>query len=253
MSDKDMNSYFTNSKYTPKRIFFEAIGRKMHYVEAGDSTKTPLLFVHGSPGSWDDYKAFLKDSFLLKNCKIMAVDRPGFGFSDEGGAEITLKNQAAALLPILKAQKEPIILVGHSYGGPVVVQMAIDYPQYIKGIVLVAASVSADLEPSNWYRYIFKYTPIRWAMPSFFRSSNDEILPLRRELKKMESNWQKIQCEAVIIQGEKDMLVPAENATFAKQKLAHVKTTTILKKGMNHFVPWSDPDLILEGISRFIH
>lgn len=251
-----MKTYFAECQYVPSRKFYKAIGRQMHYVEIGDTSKTPLLFIHGShgsPGSWDNYKAFLKDTFLLKNCKIMSVDRPGFGFSDDGGAETSLKNQAEALFPILKAQKEPVILVGHSYGGPVAVQLAIDYPKYIKGIVLVAASVSPDLEPSNWYRYLLKYTPIRWAMPAFLRSSNDELLPLKEELVKMEPDWNKIKCEAVIIQGDKDVLVPAANAQFAKQKLSHVRTTTIKKKEMNHFVPWSDPDLILEGISRLLY
>ncbi len=252
MSDKEMNTYFKDSRFRPQRHFYEAIGRNLHFVEMGDTTKTPLLFVHGSPGSWDNYKAFLKDTFLLNHCKIMSVDRPGFGYSDEGGGEVSLKNQAAALLPILRRQKEPVILVGHSYGGPVVVRAAIDYPQYIRGIVLVAASIDPDLEPSNWYRYLLKYTPLRLAIPSFIRSSNDELLPLKTELKDMSGQWNKIQCKAVIVQGGKDMLVPPDNAKFAQKKLQHLNPSLIWKAEMNHFVPWSDPDLILEGIKKIL-
>lgn len=248
MSDNEMHNYFANSSYPPKRHFYEAIGRQLHYVETGDSLRQPVLFVHGSPGSWDNFKAFLKDTFLLAHCRLLSVDRPGFGESEKGGAEDELPTQAAALLPILQRQNQPVVLVGHSYGGPIIVQAATMYPQYIKGLVIVAGSVDPTLEPSNWYRYPLKYTPLRWAIPSFFRSSNDELLPLKKELKQMAPQWEKVRCPVVIVQGGKDVLVPPDNAKFAKQQLTHVKVTTIWKENMNHFVPWSDPDLIVEGI-----
>ena len=250
MSDTDMTAYFAGGRYLPHRQFYQTTNRKMHYVEAGNDTLPPVLFVHGSPGSWDNFKAFLKDTLLLNRFHLLAVDRPGFGFSADNGAEATLKAQAEALLPILKKQRQPVVLVGHSYGGPVIVQAAIDYPQYVKALVVVAGSVAPDLEPSNWYRYPLHYPPLRWVIPSFFRSSNDELLPLKAELTKMSPDWSKIRCPAVIVQGEKDVLVPADNARFAVKKLRHVRVTTIMKDDMNHFVPWSDPDLIVEGILR---
>ncbi|MEZ4903542.1 MAG: alpha/beta hydrolase [Spirosomataceae bacterium] len=77
MSDEDMQKYFANSPYRPKRHFYDGIGRRLHYVAVGDTLRQPLLFVHGSPGSWDNFKAFLKDTFLLKHCHLMSVDRPG--------------------------------------------------------------------------------------------------------------------------------------------------------------------------------
>ncbi len=248
MSDAEMKKYFAQSAYPPQRHYYEALGRQLHYVEAGASSKQPVLFVHGSPGSWDNFKSFLKDTFLLAHYRLMSVDRPGFGDSKEEGAEDELKNQAAALLPILKQQKQPVVLVGHSYGGPVIVQAAINYPEYIRALVIVAGSVSPTLEPANWYRYPLKYTPLRWAIPSFFRSSNDELLPLKKELEKMLPYWNKVKCPVVVVQGGKDVLVAPENAQFVKQQLPHVKVTTIWKNNMNHFVPWSDPDLIIEGI-----
>lgn len=250
MSDKEINSYFSKSPYQPKRHFYQGLGRLLHYVEVGDSSRQPILFVHGSPGSWDNFKYFLKDTFLLTHYHLLAVDRPGFGESQAEGAEDELPNQAEALLPILKRQSRPVILVGHSYGGPVIAEAAIQYPQHIKSLVIVAGSVDPALEPSNWYRYPLKYTPLRWAIPSFFRSSNDELLPLESELKKMSPHWGKIRCPVVVVQGGKDVLVAPDNAKFIKRQLPHVKVTTIWKENMNHFVPWSDPDLIIEGIKR---
>lgn len=246
-SDEDMRRYFADSRYPAHSQHYMALGRTLHYVQTGDSLRPPLLFVHGSPGSWDNFKAFLKDSVLLNGYKLMSLDRPGFGRSAQDGAETHLRQQAAALLPILKQQRQPVILVGHSYGGPVIVQAAISYPQYVKGLVIVAGSVAPHLEPSNWYRYPLRYTPLRWAIPAFLRSSNDELLPLEKELRKMESQWHKVRCP-VVVQGGKDVLVAPENAQFVENKLPHVRVTTIWKENMNHFVPWSDPDLILKGI-----
>jgi pimeloyl-ACP methyl ester carboxylesterase len=89
-------------------------------------------------------------------------------------------------------------------------------------------------------------------MPAFFRSSNDELLPLEKELKRMKPNWDKIHCPVVVVQGGKDVLVAPGNAEFVKKQLPHVRVTTIWKENMNHFVPWSDPDLIVEGIKRVL-
>jgi len=250
MSNEEMNKYFANSGVIPQRHFYEGIDRRLHYVSTGDSLRQPVLFVHGSPGSWDNFKAFLKDTFLLQQGYLLSVDRPGFGEAAKGGAEHELQRQVAALLPILQSQSRPVVLVGHSYGGPVIVQAAINYPQYVKSLVIVAGSVAPDLEPSNWYRFPLKYPPLRWLIPSFFRSSNDELLPLEEELNKMLPDWKKIRCPVVVIQGGKDVLVHPGNAQFVQKQLPQVKVTTIWKENMNHFVPWSDPDLIVEGIKR---
>ena len=45
-----------------------------------------LLFVHGTPGSWDAFKAYLKNKELLQYYRIISIDRPGFGYSDFGNA-----------------------------------------------------------------------------------------------------------------------------------------------------------------------
>ena len=225
---------------------------EMHFVAVGDSTLPPVLFVHGSPGSWDNYSGFLKDSVLQEKAYLMAVDRPGFGESAETAAK-TLAGQVEALLPILKNQSQRVVLVGHSLGGPIVARFAMEHPDYVRGLVLVAASVAPDLEPANWYRYILAAPPVRWLIPHSFESSNDELLPLKKELKKMAGSWDKIRCPVVVIQGGSDVLVPAANADFIEQKLqGQVPLTMIRKKSMNHFVPWSDPELIRSGVQLLL-
>ncbi|GHB71691.1 alpha/beta fold hydrolase [Persicitalea jodogahamensis] len=240
------------SKLPAVHKYYHSRQGEMHFVAVGDSTLPPVLFVHGSPGEWDNYSGFLKDSVLQKKAYLLSVDRPGFGESGDMAVK-TLADQVEALLPIMKYQNQKVILVGHSLGGPIVVRFAMAHPEYVRGLVLAAASVSPELEPTNWYRYILGAPPVRWFIPRSFESSNDELLPLKKELKKMADSWDKVKCPVVVIQGGSDVLVPAENADYIEKKLeGRVPLTMIRKKSMNHFIPWSDPDIIRSGIQLLL-
>ena len=147
ISVKDDALVFRN-KYPDHIQSIEVKNKKIHFVWSGDKTKRPILFVHGSPGSWEGWAHFLLDQDLQNNFQIIAVDRPGFGESTPGKSEPSLEEQATLLIDVLKQNKSglPAILVGHSYGGPVIAQMAMSYPEKIAGLVFVASSVSPDLE-----------------------------------------------------------------------------------------------------------
>jgi pimeloyl-ACP methyl ester carboxylesterase len=64
--------------------------------------------------------------------------------------------------------------------------------------------------------------------------------------------WQKIKCPVVVIQGGKDSLVPAANADFARNMLINAPVEFILKDDMDHFVPWSNPELIHRAVLMMI-
>lgn len=76
--------------------------RNIHYVHVGDESKPLLLLVHGSPGSSSAMNVYLADTNLTKVVQVVAVDRPGFGFSDFGKTEISLAYQSLALKPIVE-------------------------------------------------------------------------------------------------------------------------------------------------------
>jgi pimeloyl-ACP methyl ester carboxylesterase len=78
--------------------------------------------------------------------------------------------------------------------------------------------------------------------------SNQEILPLKGELEKMLPLWATIRVPVIVIQGEDDPLVPAGNASFAKRMLVNAPVTIQMIPRMNHFIPWSRPDLIRDAI-----
>jgi pimeloyl-ACP methyl ester carboxylesterase len=252
LTSEETKTTFTNKEFQPETLVSKTAERPINYVAVGNDTLPTVIFVHGSPGSWSAFIAFMKADSLLEKVRMVSVDRPGFGYSGFGDAEESLEKQAACLQPIVTKQRQngkQVILVGHSLGGPLVARMAMDYPELIDGLIFVAGSVAPELEPPRWYRYILNAPPVKYFIPKSFRASNFEILHLKEELELMLPLWKNIKQPCIVIQGEADSLVPVGNADFLTKKLANAEYLEIRKiTGMNHFVPWSNPELIVNGI-----
>lgn len=118
MNSKKAKAFFetTNTDFIDKTVILGEY--KIHYLQTGDNQNPTLFFVHGSPGSWDAYKEYLKDTLLLQKYRMIAIDRPGFGYSNFSNAE-DLQTQAERITLFLKSidNKKPITLIGHSMGG----------------------------------------------------------------------------------------------------------------------------------------
>jgi pimeloyl-ACP methyl ester carboxylesterase len=229
-------------------------GETIHYTHIGDTTKPLVLFVHGSPGASDAFLNYLGDTALSKICQMISVDRLGFGESSSKG-EPSIGKQAAVLKPIIEKykNKNKIILVGHSLGGPIIARMAMDYGELIDGLVIIAGSIDPELEPNEWFRPALQYPPLKWFMNDAFQASNLEIMPLVEELEAMIPMWEKITIPVTVIQGTKDNLVPAGNADFAEKMLVNSKKMDIQRiEGENHFVLWSQPEIINQAIYRLL-
>lgn len=244
---KTIEQQFEEKEYQPQFITYETFGSTMHYAQIGDITKPMVVFVHGSPGGWDAYVKYFKDTSLTNIACIISVDRLGYGSSNGGIAEPSLEAQAAAILPILsssKAKQKPII-VGHSLGGPIVARMGMDYPNAMKSIIMLAPSIDPDMEKNEWWRHILKSGIIRAVMPPMMVSSNLELMPLREELELMLPLWDNIKVPCTIMHGKKDMLVPYGNVAFYKKMLVNApKKEVISFEKENHFIPWTQYDSV---------
>ncbi len=247
MSKKEINSYFEKK---------EKKGTLHQYkFEVGDEELPLVVFVHGSPGSLSAFIDFMADTVLLSKAQLITVDRPGFGESNFGYGEKSVARQSSVLKPLIEENKRDrsVILVGHSMGGPVISRMAMDYPELIDGLVIVAGSIDPDLEPNEtWFRAPLATPFLRWILPRSFRASNQEIYHLKPELQEMLPLWEKIKASTIIIQGKKDVLVDPSNAYFAKKMIVNAPVELVMVDEMNHFVPWSNPELIRSAIIKLI-
>ncbi len=255
MSTAEVDKYFKDENLTASQYAYKYEWRDIHYVTAGDSTKPLVLFVHGSPGSLDAFLRFLTLDNLRKNSLMVSTDRPGFGYSNFGNAESSLKKQALALKPILEKYKNnrPHIVVGHSLGGPLIAKMAMEYPELIDGLIIVAGSIDPELEPNEtWFRAPLATPFLSWILPGAFRASNEEIYQLKPQLEEMIPYWKNITCPVIVIQGKVDELVPYENVNFAKKMLVNAPVEYVIVDDMNHFVPWSHPQLITDAVMKMV-
>ncbi|HYC86757.1 MAG TPA: alpha/beta fold hydrolase, partial [Chryseosolibacter sp.] len=194
---KEINAYFAKRNVNGSLHSYETGFREIHYAKAGDESKPLVLFIHGSPGSLEAFVHFLADSALLQHAFMITTDRPGFGYSNFGNAEPSLVKQARALKPILEKYRNnrPIILVGHSLGGPLIARMAIDEPDLVDGLIIVAGSIDPELEPNEtWFRAPLATPFLSWVLPRSFRASNEEIYKLKPELQEMMPLWKNITC-----------------------------------------------------------
>lgn len=250
MTPKEVDNYFKSSKLKPQLDFYEVNKRKVNYASISSDTLPTIIFFHGAPGSWSAFISFLANPDLQKRAHIVSVDRPGYGYSNFGNSVPSLEKQSELLKPLLeKYNSTPNILVGHSLGGPVIAKLAMMYPDLVDGLIMVAPSIDPELEPDEtWFRFPLHTPFLRWILPISFRVTNDEIYFLKDELELMISDWSKIKVPTVVIQGMQDSLVPPGNAEFAKQQLINADIKVMLIEDMNHFVPWTHPELIESAI-----
>ncbi len=244
-------SIFEKTKIEPLIQQKEFDGKPIQYFQVGQNDDSLVVaFVHGSPGSLADYKFFLSDPELCKEATLLSIDRLGFGYSDFGQVTSSLSIQAKAIAEVLKPfKKNKIILVGHSLGGPVIAKTAMDYPELIDGVLLIAPSISPALEPSSDWRKTLNWKIFQWIAPTALTVCNQEIIPLRKELELMVKDWKNIIVPVTIIQGEDDKLVPKGNADFAKKMLVNSSSVKMkMIRNGNHFILWSEPQLIKQAI-----
>lgn len=251
MSPKETKLYFDTVKvaYENKTV---ALGRhKLHYIQTGNPKKPTLFFIHGSPGSWDAFKKYVTDSLLLSKYRMIAVDRPGFGYSDFGkAADLDMQSELLEKLVNVTDNRMPVILVGHSLGGPVVVKMASDEPNRFEHIVVLSGSLDPEAESPEIWRTVIMKKPLRYLIPGALRTSNDELWWFKSDLVALKPMLKNITTNITIVHGSKDMLVPYSNVAFMKSAFINAKKIDVITiENANHFIPWSNFDQIRDLLS----
>lgn len=233
------------------------VNRQITYLWTSKNEKkqNAIIFVHGSPGSLDAYLRYMSNDSLLAKADLITYDRPGFGHSDFGNTEPLLKNQAHVLTQLMdNLGYAGYWLVAHSYGGPVIVQAAIDHPDHIAGLAIIAGSVNFELEPKAAWRKWVDLPLIKELLPTSLRVSNQELMRLPEDLKMLDDDWDKITMPVSLMHGTKDMLVPFENLQLAKKKLVNADTVrTLIFEEENHFILWTQKEQIVKEISRLMN
>ena len=112
----------------------------VHALTAGPETDLPIVLIHGASGNVRDWSLSVMPH-LAERHRVIALDRPGFGYStllpDHGWR---LSDQVAALRGALHALgHQRYILAGHSYGGTLVLRWVLEHPDDVAGLLALSA------------------------------------------------------------------------------------------------------------------
>ena len=112
---------------------------RVHYTNYGAGEKA-LVFVHGWSSDETVWKKQVPE--LAETMRVITVDLPGHGQSDQPEIDYTMDYYARALDAVLRdAGVKKAVLAGHSNGTPVVRQFYRRYPQEVSGLIVVDGSL----------------------------------------------------------------------------------------------------------------
>ncbi|MVM41502.1 alpha/beta fold hydrolase [Spirosoma sp. HMF3257] len=228
--------------------------RTIRYIEtpalAGDSALPVVLFVHGAPSSLSFFKDFFKDTMLLKRAQLVAVDRPGYGYSDFGRVETSIIRQAELLQPLIDRYKNApyLMIVGSSYGGSVSARLAMNNPGRIDHVVFVSSALGPGLERTYPISYFADSPLVHWGVPPLLRLANDEKLAHRKALEAILPDWPKIRANITMLHGQRDELVYPTNVSFAQHHLVNAQVKQFLLPENRHDIVFNKREYMTQII-----
>jgi len=118
---------------------------RIRYLDAGHGP--PVLFLHGLGASMYAWRKNLA-AVAVAGFRVIAFDNRGFGLSDKPPAPYDNAAYARLAIALMDSLEIPdAVLVGHSMGGAIAAEVAIAYPQRVRGLVLVGSVGLGAREP----------------------------------------------------------------------------------------------------------
>lgn len=216
----------------------EPLNARVSYVRTGPVDGQTVILVHGTPGSASGWDEYLLDP--PPETELIALDRPGFGFSDPQAAVPQLEAQVAAVLALMPTDGRKVVLAGHSLGGAVVAMAAARCPQRVSALVLLASSLDPAQETVHFMQPLADRWPLRVLLPRSLRNANQELLAFKAELLALAPLLSQVQAPTLIVHGTDDDLVPFANVAYMQSRLTGVRAlSTRVLRAHDHFLPWN--------------
>lgn len=246
-------------------------GLQVHYQEEG--TGFPVVFLHGSGPGASGYSNFKRNyPYFAKNgFRTILPDTLGFGYSSKPDVDYGMDFVTGALKRFLdKLQVTKCALVGNSHGGAQAITLAIQRPELVSKLVLMAPG---GLEERETY---MKMDGIRTMMKVFLGGGattlegmrkvfelqlfdpklvTDEILEERRQITELQPKrvlttlgvphlapeLSKIQCPVFALWGMNDKFCPVSGAARIAEAVTRARVLTLTQCG--HWVMVEHADL----------
>ena len=140
----------------PLGRFIDVDGARIHYLDEGSGP--PLLLIHGLAGQMRHFTHSLLD-LLKSDYRVVIVDRPGSGYSTrppQASAAIDAQARTIAHFAKTLGLERPLV-VGHSLGGAIALSLALNHPEQVGGLALIAPAT----HPQDHVPPVFRGLEIR--------------------------------------------------------------------------------------------
>jgi pimeloyl-ACP methyl ester carboxylesterase len=260
-------------------------GLRLHYVSEG--TGAPVVLLHGNAGFTHDYSAVMR-SLAGHGYRAMAFDRPGHGQSERPLDEIATTEVQARLIheALLKLKVERPIMVGHSWGGVLVLAYALQYEAEISAVVLLAPATYPEEERFDAQRVLVEipglgdliirmsspfieweirrnleraFSPDEvptdylelataiWNRPGQIKAIVQDESDFSPTALSLSHRYGEILVPTIIVTGDSDLLVKPELHAFPLHSTIKHSGLIVLNK-TGHMLPHTRPEAVLEAV-----
>ena len=278
--------------HPPQGRMVEVAGSRMHVVELGRGG-VPIVMLHGASSNLEVMRPLAER--LSQHHRVILVDRPGHGWSRrEKFSDSTPQPQARMISQALdKLGVGPAIIVAHSWSGALALRIALDHPERVAGLVMLAPVAYPWPGGVSQYNYVITAPVIGsllahtvtlplgllladsgsrsvfapQAMPhDFVKDSATRLLLRPREF--IANAWDLVTLRAAMAEQAPryaNVTVPITiiagdvdktvSTHIHSQPLAKTAPNTklIVLKGVGHMIQYAAPDLVVAEIEAMAH
>ena len=253
-------------------------GVTLQYVEQGEKSGIPIILIHGLSDSWRSFERVLPS--LPESVHAYTVTLRGHGDSSRPEGGYRIRDFAMDIKSFMDLKNiENAVIAAHSMGCLVAQSTAIEYPERVKGLILIGSpyrpSEKDDLEafgefvlttledpvPSEFVREFQESTIVKPVPEDFLENIIEESLKLPARVWKaviesfmqddLSGELKKINAPTLLVWGDKDGMF---DRTDQEEQLAVIKNSQLLVyEGVGHGVHWEEPERFAEDLSNFIN
>lgn len=173
----------------PHGRWLEVDGVRLHYLDTG-GPQSAVLLIHGNAVTSADMEISGLVDALKDHHRVIAFDRPGYGYSQRPRGEAWTPEAQADLLAkaLAKLEIENAVVFGHSWGALAAAACALRHPELVSGLVLASGYyfptlrsdvIFASINAAPLFGDILRKTisPMigRWTAPAAFAKMFDPL------------------------------------------------------------------------------
>jgi len=217
--------------------FITVRGINIRYLRVNEKASNVLLILHGWSSSIDSWFNIVDGLEQVSSLQTIILDLPGFGQSGFPSGSWQVKDYSLFVNDFVKTLGvKKMSLLGHSFGGQIAVQYAIDFPEHLDTLILCGAAAIRP-QPNFFTRCIkmlakaFKFFIPVQLRQSLYRLGNLDYGKIDNSLLKeifstviredLSELLPKIKTPTVIIWGRGDTYTPLKNGLKIHRLIPH--------------------------------